>query len=64
METMRKYHITIATLIVLYDRVTKWLVSQKITLHDSIDVLPGIFRLTHVQNQNAAFGLFTESPSE
>jgi signal peptidase II len=64
METMRKYHITIATLIVLCDRMTKWLVSQKITLHDSIDVVPGIFRLTHVQNQGAAFGLFAESPSE
>ena len=64
METMRKYHITIAALIVLCDRMTKWLVSQKITLHDSIDVLPGIFRLTHVQNQGAAFGLFAESPSE
>src|SRR6476660_9858916 len=64
MESMRNYHITIAALIVLCDRMTKWLVSQKITLHDSIDVLPGIFRLTHVQNQGAAFGLFAESPSE
>ena len=64
METMRKYHIMIAALIVLCDRMTKWLVSQKITLHDSIDIVPGIFRLTHVQNQGAAFGLFAESPSE
>src|SRR5437660_762954 len=62
--TMRKYHIMIAGLIVLCDRMTKWLVSQKITLHDSIDVVPGVFRLTHVQNQGAAFGLFAESPSE
>src|SRR5260221_1716633 len=61
--TMRKYHIIIAALIVVCDRMTKWLVAQKITLHDSIDVIPGIFRLTHVQNQGAAFGLFAESPS-
>ena len=59
---MRKYHILIAALIVLLDRSTKWLVAQKITLHDSIDVVPGLFRLTHVQNQGAAFGLFSDSP--
>ena len=63
-ESMRKYHIIIAAMIVLCDRMTKWLVSQKITLHDSIDVVPGLFRLTHVQNQGAAFGLFSESPAE
>src|ERR1700744_4225917 len=62
--TMRKYHILIAGLILLCDRLTKWLVLQKITLHDSIDVIPGIFRLTHLQNQGAAFGLFAESPAE
>jgi signal peptidase II len=61
---MRKYHILIASGVVLLDRLTKWLVSQKITLHDSVDVIPGVFRLTHVQNQGAAFGLFSESPSE
>jgi signal peptidase II len=61
---MRKYHIIIAGLVVLLDRMSKWLVAQKITLHDSIDVVPGFFRLTHVQNQGAAFGLFSESPSE
>jgi signal peptidase II len=61
---MRKYHILIAALVVVLDRLTKSLVAQKITLHDSIDVLPGLFRLTHVQNQGAAFGLFSDSPSE
>jgi len=61
---MRKYHIIIATLVVVLDRLTKWLVSHKISLHDSVDVIPGIFRLTHVQNTGAAFGLFAESPSE
>lgn len=62
--TMRKYHIIIAALVVLIDRMTKWLIAEKITLHDSVDVIPGLFRLTHVQNKGAAFGLFSESPSE
>ena len=61
---MRKYHIIIATLVVLIDRMTKWLIAEKIMLHDSVDVIPGLFRLTHVQNEGAAFGLFSESPSE
>lgn len=61
---MRKYHITIAGLVVIFDRLTKGLIAQKIALHDSVDVIPGLFRLTHVQNQGAAFGLFSDSPSE
>ncbi|HLW53428.1 MAG TPA: signal peptidase II [Candidatus Angelobacter sp.] len=61
---MRKYHIIIAALVVFLDRLTKWAVAQRITLHDSVDVVPGLFRLTHVQNQGAAFGLFSDSPSE
>jgi signal peptidase II len=61
---MRKYHFLMAILVVLLDRLSKWLVATKITLHDSIAVLPGFFRLTHVQNSGAAFGLFAESSSE
>jgi len=61
---MRKYHILIAAFVVVLDRMTKWLVAQKISMNDSVDVIPGLFRLTHVQNKGAAFGLFSESPSE
>jgi signal peptidase II len=63
-HAMRKYHFLIAILVVLLDRFTKWLVATNITLHDSIVVIPGFFRLTHVQNTGAAFGLFAESSSE
>src|SRR5215470_3407721 len=61
---MRKYHILIASMVVVLDQLTKRLVAQRITLSDGIDVIPGVFRLTHVQNRGAAFGLFSESPSE
>jgi signal peptidase II len=61
---MRKYHFLIALLVVVLDRVSKWLVSVNITLHDSVSVLPGFLRITHVQNPGAAFGLFADSPSE
>ena len=63
-HAMRKYHFLIAMLVILLDRLSKWLVAGRIMLHDSIPVLPGFFRLTHVQNSGAAFGLFADSSSE
>ena len=61
---MRKYHYLIAAVVLLMDRISKLLIQRNIQLHDSIVVLPGFFRLTHVQNRGAAFGLGAESPSE
>ncbi len=61
---MRKYHFLIAVLVVLFDRAAKWMVARSIALHDSIVVIPGLFRLTHVQNRGAAFGLFDDSPND
>ncbi|HXP47291.1 MAG TPA: signal peptidase II [Terriglobales bacterium] len=63
-HAMRKFHFLIAGLVVVVDLASKWLVAQHITLHDSLTVIPGFFRLTHVENRGAAFGLFSDSPSE
>jgi signal peptidase II len=64
LHAMRKYHFLIAGLVLLVDRITKLLVSNNIQLHDSVVVVPDFFRLTHVQNRGAAFGLLSESPSQ
>jgi signal peptidase II len=61
---MRKYHLLIALLVVFVDRFAKWLVARNILLHDSIVIIPRFFRLTHVQNRGAAFGIFDDSPNE
>jgi signal peptidase II len=61
---MRKYHFLIAALVVVFDRLAKWIVDKNIALHESVAVVPGFFHLTHVENRGAAFGLFAESPSE
>lgn len=61
---IRRYHLLIAVLIVAVDRFTKWLVASRIALHDSVNVIPGFFHITHVQNRGAAFGLWSDSPSE
>ena len=61
---MRRFHLLIALLVVCLDRAAKWAVARNIPLHDSRQIIPGIFRLTHVENRGAAFGLFADSPSE
>jgi signal peptidase II len=61
---MRRFHFLIALSVVLLDRVTKWLVAKNISLHDGRQVIPGFFRITHVENRGAAFGLFADSPSQ
>ncbi len=61
---MRKFHLLLAFGVFALDRLTKWAVAQNIALHENINVIPGFFRLTHVQNRGAAFGLFSESSSE
>ena len=61
---MRKYLFLIALLVVALDRFSKWIVAHRLTLHDSILVIPGFFRIIHAENPGAAFGLFSESPSD
>ena len=61
---MRRFHFLIALLVVLLDRSTKWIVARNISLHDGIQVIPGFFRITHVENRGAAFGLFADSPAQ
>jgi len=61
---MRKYHFLIALSVVVLDRLAKLAVELRIPLHDGIQIIPGFFRLTHLENRGAAFGLFADSPSE
>ncbi len=53
----------LAGFVFLLDQLAKWVVVRKIPLNDSIPVLDGFFRLSHVRNPGAAFGLFAESNS-
>ena len=58
---MRKYHFLGAVGVFLVDQVSKWLITRNIVLHESVTVIPGFFRLTHVVNRGAAFGLLSDS---
>jgi len=39
------------------DQLTKWLVVEQIPLYGRVDVIPGLFHLTYVQNTGAAFSM-------
>ena len=43
--------------VLVLDRLTKWVVVAKMTVGESIPVLPGIFHLTYILNPGAAFGM-------
>ena len=60
---MRKYHFLISLGVIALDRGTKWAVAHRLSLHDSISVIPGFFRIIHAENPGAAFGIFADSPS-
>ena len=56
-------HLLIALAVLILDRITKLLVVRYIALEDAVSIIPGLFRLTHLENTGAAFSLFAESPS-
>jgi len=58
---MRRLHLLIALVVFAADQLTKWVIGSAIPLHDAWPVIPGFFRLTHVKNRGAAFGIFADS---
>jgi signal peptidase II len=60
---MRRQLLLIALLVLVLDRLTKWLVVARIPLYGGMDIVPGVFRLTHLENKGAAFSMFADSSS-
>lgn len=52
---MRTVLVGLCALIV--DVLSKWLISSRLALGESVPVIPGFFQITHVLNPGAAFGL-------
>lgn len=63
-HVMRRYHFLFALFVLFLDLGTKWLVQDRIALHESVTIIPGFLRLTHVQNRGAAFGLFADASAQ
>jgi signal peptidase II len=60
---MPKRPLLIALAVLLLDRLTKWAIAQTLPVEDAVNIIPGFFRLTHLENTGAAFSLFADSPS-
>lgn len=59
----RVHYLALTAAIVVLDIWTKWLVIQRIDLHEAIPVIPKFFQLVHVRNTGAAFGLGANADS-
>ena len=58
-----RYRILLAVTVIslVLDQWTKWLVDQKMALHESIPLIDNFLALTYVRNKGAAFGIFADS---
>ena len=56
-------YLLVALAVIALDAWTKWLVSSRIDLHDSITIIPNVFQLVHVRNNGAAFGIGANAES-
>jgi signal peptidase II len=57
----RSPYLWMVGVIVALDQVTKALVDDFMTLHESRTIVEGLVRLTYVQNRGAAFGILSEA---
>ena len=60
----RKYRILLIVFCILLvlDQVSKLVIDQYVPLHQSREVIAGLFNIVHVQNKGAAFGLLAHIP--
>ena len=57
MPAWRRPEVWVTVLLVVCDQLSKLLVLQRIGLHETITVIPGLLNLTYVRNTGAAFGM-------
>jgi len=50
----------VSTIVIILDQLTKGLIINTLTLHQSIEVIPGLLNITYIRNPGIAFGLFRE----
>jgi signal peptidase II len=53
----RAPELMIVAVIVVLDQITKAAVKSRLSLHESVSVIPGVLDFTHVRNTGAAFGM-------
>ena len=51
------YYLSLTTLLVIIDQVTKYLTVQNIALYEQIEFIPGFMSWTYIQNTGAAWSI-------
>jgi len=59
----RIQYLAVTAAVILLDFWTKWLVVQRIDLHEAVPIIPNFFQLVHVRNTGAAFGIGANTDS-
>ena len=44
------------------DQMVKWILMNQVDLFEKITVIPGIFDITHIRNDGAAYNMFSSMP--
>jgi len=60
----RLFYLLFVFFILAVDQLTKAVVTQKISLYSSNEIIPGFFNITYIQNRGAIFGFFSQSGSQ
>ncbi len=50
--------ILVSVLAVAADQISKYLIRQKLDVHEYIDIIPGVFQFYHHENTGASWGIF------
>lgn len=51
------YYLSLTTILVIIDQLTKYLTVQNIALYDQVDFIPGFMSWTYIQNTGAAWSI-------
>lgn len=58
------YFVTISPVLIVIDQITKFFIDAKMTIHQSIEVIGGLFNITYVRNPGSAFGFLASSSAQ
>src|SRR6266702_2627113 len=59
----RGWLLGVSALVILLDRLTKFIVDRNLSPGSAHAIIPGFLRISHVLNTGAAFSMFAESAS-
>lgn len=55
--TVKIWYLLIATLVMLFDQITKYMVAVRLSDGDEIDIIEGFFKFSYTENPGIAFGM-------